>query len=97
MRSRQNQGMTEAGRIKTGTQTARMRSVARRKASGVGKDEESPVIVPSWGERVIVLRWWKIDYRRVCTEKEDEVLRVLGRRDTVLGWNWTQTGRFEEK
>jgi hypothetical protein len=39
--------MVEGGRIKTGMHTARMKSIARRKASGVGKDEESPVIVLS--------------------------------------------------
>ena len=48
--------MTEVGRMKTGTHTARMKSMARRKASGVGKDEESPVIVLSWCKSVVVLR-----------------------------------------
>jgi hypothetical protein len=48
--------MTEVGRIKTGTHTARMRSIARRKASGTGKDEESPVIVLSCYEGVVLLR-----------------------------------------
>jgi hypothetical protein len=50
--------MTEVGRIKTGTHTARMRSIARRKASGVGKDEVSPIIVLSCCESVVLLRWW---------------------------------------
>jgi hypothetical protein len=48
--------MTEVGRIKTGTHTARMRSIARRKASGVGKDEVSPIIVLSCCESVVLLR-----------------------------------------
>ena len=48
--------MTEVGRVEAGTHTARMRSIARRKASGVGKDEESPVIVLSLCESLIVLR-----------------------------------------
>jgi hypothetical protein len=56
LRSRQNQGMTEVGRIKTGMHTARMRSIATRKASGVGKDEESLVIVLSCCESVVLLR-----------------------------------------
>jgi hypothetical protein len=56
LRIRQNQGITEVGRIKTGIHTARTRSIARRKASGVGEDEESPVIVLSCCESVVVLR-----------------------------------------
>ena len=56
LRRRQNQGMTEVGRMKMGMHTARMKNIARRKGSGVGKDEKIAVIALGCCEIVVALR-----------------------------------------